>query len=118
VLRRSAVSACLGFMLLLFISSGAGAAEVLYPTFGTGNRELIVFTDYFCSPCAKVETALLGAIRQVLTTGGWKVSFVDIPGHDDTQLYARYFIYAVQSGKGEENALRARSLLFDLAGRG
>ncbi len=108
-----------GVVFLLFLFSyTVEAAGVIYPTYGSGNRELVVFTDYFCTPCGKIEAELNAAIKKALAQGGWKVSFVDTPGHDETALYARYFIYAVQSGTGYENAFKAHSLLFELAGKG
>jgi len=102
----------------IFLPTFLYGAEVLFPTYGTGSRELIVFTDYFCPPCMKIEVEFLPAVRKALSTNNWKVTFVDIPGHRETSLFAKYFIYAVQKGKGYENALRAREVLFNLSRKG
>lgn len=93
-------------------------AEVKFPTFGSGKKELIVFTDYFCPPCMKIELELGPAIKKALSTRDWKVTFVDIPGHKETFLFARHFIFAVQKGKTYENALLAREVLFNLSRQG
>ncbi|MCX7981474.1 MAG: thioredoxin fold domain-containing protein [Syntrophales bacterium] len=102
---------------VIFPPSSMGA-DIKFPTFGTGEREIIVFTDYFCPPCLKMEDELAPALEKILSTSAWKVTFVDIPGHRETSLFAKYFIFAVQKGKDYRNALLARKTLFDLARRG
>jgi|YelNatPaOPRAMG01_1025707.scaffolds.fasta_scaffold26158_3 thiol:disulfide interchange protein DsbA len=106
------------FCLVTIFPPLSDAGELKLPTYGVGDKELLVFTDYFCPPCMKMETELSPALKKALEGGGWRVTFVDIPGHQDTPLFARYFIYAVQGGKGYKNALAARDILFDLARQG
>lgn len=78
----------------------------------------MVFTDYFCPPCLKIEEELGPALKQALSTNSWKVTLVDIPGHRETSLFARYFIYAVQMSNDYQNALLAREVLFNLVRKG
>lgn len=93
-----------------------GAETAAVPSYGKGPVELIVFTDYFCPPCAMIETDLGPAILKLMARGRVKVTFVDIPGHGkDSVLYAKYFLFSTQGAPGYKNAMHARDVLFDLA---
>jgi uncharacterized membrane protein/thiol-disulfide isomerase/thioredoxin len=110
----------LGFIFVLLTFSGSatpayGAERPLVPSYGSGKHELIIFTDYFCPPCQLMESELYPAVKEFLSRGGVKVTFIDYPGHNETRLYAQYFLYAARAAKGYENVLRARQVLFSLA---
>ena len=106
------------FVILTFSGSATpayGAEKSLVPSYGSGKYELIVFTDYFCPPCQALETELDPALDEILSRGGVRVTFVDFPGHQETRLYANYFLYAAKTVRGYKEALHARRVLFSLA---
>jgi protein-disulfide isomerase len=86
-------------------------------SYGAGQYELIIFTDYFCPPCQKMEKELDKTIDEMIGRGGVKVTFVDLPIYKLTPLYAKYFLYAANAAPTYKEALRARQLLFEKAYR-
>ena len=54
-------------------------------------------------------------LNEFLSKGGVKVTFVDMPLHELTPLYAKYFLYVVNAGGGYKEILHARKVLFELA---
>ncbi len=110
----------LGYIFTVLTFSGAatpayGEDKSPVPSYGSGQYELIVFTDYFCQPCQLLEAELDPALNEFLSRGGVRVTFVDLPIHKETHLYAKYFLYAARAGRSYKNALRARVVLFSLA---
>lgn len=87
------------------------------PSWGAGRIELIIFSDYFCPPCQKLEPTLDKALENILDRGGVKVVFADLPIYRLTPLYNRYFLYAANSGGDYQAILKARRILFRLADR-
>jgi thiol-disulfide isomerase/thioredoxin len=85
------------------------------PSYGQGAWELIIFTDYFCPPCQSAEKDLEPELERLLARGDIKITFVDLPGHRETALYAKYFLAAVAANKGYQNILKTRNILFSLA---
>jgi len=110
----------LGLLFLIaslpgIVPLATGADPSLIPSYGKGPVELIVFTDYFCPPCMTIEGDLEPAIKKLLQQGQVKVIFVDIPGHKQTAMYAKYFLFATRGAAGHENAVQARNVLFGLS---
>jgi thiol-disulfide isomerase/thioredoxin len=110
----------LGYIFIVLTFSGSatpayGAERSSVPSYGHGKYELIVFTDYFCPPCQLLESEIDPALTEFLSRGGVRVTFVDLPIHKETPLYARYFLYAAKAGTSYESALYARRVLFSLA---
>jgi len=107
----------------LFVSfSFTGSATPVYaaeganvPSYGQGAWELIIFTDYFCPPCQSAEKDLEPELERLLARKDIKITFVDVPGHRETALYAKYFLAAVAAKKGYQNILKTRNILFSLA---
>lgn len=87
------------------------------PSWGSGRIELIIFSDYFCTPCQKLEPELDKALGKILAAGGVKVVFADLPIYKLTPLYNRYFLYAANAGGDYQDILKARRVLFRLADR-
>ncbi len=54
-------------------------------------------------------------LNEFLSKSGVKVTFIDMPLHEFTPLYARYFLYVVNAGGGYREILHARKVLFELA---
>jgi hypothetical protein len=120
--RRIPCLICLFLGYLFFSMTFSGATIPVYgaegssvPSYGKGPKELIVFTDYFCPPCMTLEADLEPAINKLLTRGDVKVTFVDMPLHKLTPMYAKYFLFATQGASGYKNAMHARSVLFMLS---
>jgi hypothetical protein len=110
----------IGYIFVSFSFSGSATPafagnNTAIPSYGQGSWELIIFTDYFCPPCQSVEKDLEPELERLLARGDVKITFVDFPGHKDTGLYAKYFLYAVAADKGYRNVMKARNILFSLA---
>lgn len=110
----------LGYIFLILTFSGSatpayGAEKSIVPSYGSGKYELIIFTDYFCPPCQSMESEIDPAVKEFLSGGGVRVTFVDLPIHKETRLYAQYYLYAAKAAKNYENVLNARRVLFSLA---
>jgi protein-disulfide isomerase len=110
----------LGYLFVVLTFSGSvtpayGAAMPSAPSYGAGPRELVIFTDYFCPPCQSVESDMESYLNEFLSQGGVKVTFVDMPLHPLTPLYAKYFLYIANAGGGYKEILHARRVLFALA---
>ncbi|MDD5723221.1 MAG: hypothetical protein PHY29_05710 [Syntrophales bacterium] len=115
----------LGYLFIMLTFSGSPTPASTTPAFtaekflvsscGSGPYELIVFTDYFCSPCQEVESELDPALNEILSSGGVKVTFVDVPGHSQTLLFAKYFFYITGTTYDLRHILHARKVLFSLA---
>jgi thiol:disulfide interchange protein DsbA len=91
----------------------AAETESLY-SFGQGPMEIYIFSDYFCPPCQGVEPYLENALPELFDHGA-KISFIDMPIHQPTPIYSRYYLYAAKASAGLEPAIKARSALFELA---
>jgi protein-disulfide isomerase len=118
VIRKTVCSipAIIAFMVILSVTSFAVAEQSLVPSYGEGKYELFVFTDYFCPPCQGLEADMEPALKRLLaTTGGVRVTFVDVPLHQYSLLYIKYFLYAANAGAKNKDILRARNILFSLA---
>ena len=107
------------FVFLTFSGSATpayAARTAVAPSYGKGSWELMIFTDYFCPPCQAAEKDLEPELERLLAGGDVKITFVDFPGHKSSSLFAKYFLFAVAANKGYANSLKARSVLFALAG--
>jgi thiol:disulfide interchange protein DsbA len=93
----------------------AFAAEPLKPSFGNGRVHVRIYSDYFCSPCSKLDPEIAGPITNLVKKNVITVTFVDTPAHQHTALYARYFLYALNEKKDIDNANKVRHVLFQAA---
>jgi len=106
------------FIVMTFSGSPVpayGAERSLIPSYGSGPYELIVFTDYFCHPCQALESEMDPALNDILSIGGVKVTFIDLPIHKQTMLFAKYFLYIAGVSHNFKDVLHARKVLFSLA---
>lgn len=111
----------LGYLTVLFTFTGSvtpayGQGPVKeIPSLGKGRYEIIMFTDYFCPPCRRIDTKAESLLKELLATGQVKLTFVDVPFSRPTPLYAKYYLYAVNVDSGINNVFRVRKILFDAA---
>lgn len=107
-----------GFLVFVLAFSGspvpAYAAEPPVPVvYGSGPAEIRIYSDYFCKPCQVLEDESEALLDKLGGKAG--ILFVDVPGHKDTALYARYFLYATWTDSTLERAKKVRKLLFSAA---
>jgi thiol-disulfide isomerase/thioredoxin len=95
--------------------SSSDAEKSLVTSYGDGVYELIIFTDYFCPSCQALESDLDPILNKLIEKGGVKITFIDAPVHTLTQLYGKYFLYAVNAGHGFKEILQVRRVLFSIA---
>jgi len=82
------------------------------PSIGKGPYEVILFSDYLCSPCNQIDIKSEPLLKELLATGKVKITFADVPFHKETPLYVRIFLYAVNAGASDEEVMRVRRVLF------
>jgi len=85
------------------------------PSFGQGSYEVIMFSDYFCPPCRRIDTKAEGLFVELAATNQVQLTFVDVPFNRATPTFAKYYLYAVSADAGLKNALHVRHVLFDAA---
>jgi thiol:disulfide interchange protein DsbA len=111
----------LGYLTVLLTFSGSVTPAYALdktsaiPSLGKGKYEIIMFADYFCPPCRRIDTKAEPLMKELLKTGKVKVTFVDVPFHPHTPVYAKYYLYAVNANAKAENILRIRKSLFEAA---
>jgi thiol:disulfide interchange protein DsbA len=112
----------LGYLVILFTFSGSATPAYAQdvnkgiPSLGKGNYEVVLFTDYFCPPCQEIEKDAESLIRELLSSGKVKVTFIDVPSHRPTPIFAKYYLYAVNyAGNDWEEILSIRKTLFHAA---
>jgi thiol-disulfide isomerase/thioredoxin len=118
-----AVSLIIG--LALFSLFFEGAVTPLYakdipktnpiPSFGTGQIQVRLYTDYFCGPCSALEPKIEKVLTELVTKGTITITFIDTPIHKYSNLYATYFLYVLNEKKNFNYALRVRAVLFEAA---
>lgn len=115
------VIALIGYFFVLITFSGAVTPAYAQeksqgvPSLGHGNYEVILFSDYFCPPCHRIDTKAEPLFKELLDTGKVMITFVDVPFNKNTPMYARTFLYAVNVGVKNEEVLRIRKALFTAA---
>jgi thiol-disulfide isomerase/thioredoxin len=111
----------LGYFIILLTFSGSVTPSYAQdkisgvPSLGQGNYEVILFADYFCPPCRMIDAKAEPELKELLTSGKVKITFVDVPRTKVTPIYARIFLYAVNAGANNEEVLRIRKTLFTAA---
>jgi len=119
LLRSFSVSVVF-FCLLVFICSiapAAGAEKEAVPSYGQGPHEVLIFSDYFCPPCQALEPQLEPVLDELYKKGRVKITFADTPMHKETPLFAKFYLYAAKAAPDYGAAMRARQVLFALAGK-
>jgi len=111
----------LGYLTILFTFSGSvtpaygqDSASAI-PYLGKGNYEIIMFADYFCPPCMRIDTKAEPLLKELLAADKVKITFVDVPFHNTTPVYAKYYLYAANANSDANNILHVRRILFEAA---
>jgi thiol-disulfide isomerase/thioredoxin len=107
------------YLFITFISPApaVNADKGSIPSYGNGPHEVLIFSDYFCPPCQNLEPQLEPVLAELYNAGRVKITFVDTPMHRETPLFAKFYLYAARSAPDYRAAVRARQVLFALAGR-
>jgi len=111
----------LGYLTILFTFSGsvtpAFGQEISngVPTLGNGSYEITWYADYFCPPCLRIDTKAEPLLKKLLATKKVKITFVDVPLHTHTPVYAKYYLYAANANSEANNILHIRKILFEAA---
>jgi thiol:disulfide interchange protein DsbA len=111
----------LGYLTVLFTFSGsvtpsfAQINDGAVPSLGKGPYQVMIFADYFCPPCYRIDTKAEPLLKELLATGKVKITFVDVPFHKQTPFYVRYYLYAANADSSAENIFHVRNLLFEAA---
>ncbi|MBN1663478.1 MAG: thioredoxin domain-containing protein [Deltaproteobacteria bacterium] len=85
------------------------------PSWGSGPYEVILFTDYFCGPCRRIDTKAETLLTELLATGQVRLTFVDVPFTRISPVYAKYYLYVVNANANVSYVLYVRKRLFDAA---
>jgi thiol:disulfide interchange protein DsbA len=111
----------LGYLTILFSFSGSitpayGQDSIsAIPFLGKGKYEIVMFADYFCPPCRRIDTKAEPLLKELLATGKIKITFVDVPFHSATHIYVKYYLYAVNANADADSVFHVRKILFDAA---
>lgn len=111
----------LGYLTVLLTFSGSVTPAYGFdstgsiPSLGKGPYEIIILADYFCPPCRRIDTKAEPLFKELLATNKVKITFVDVPFHKATQIYAKYYLYAVNANPGAKNVFNIRKTLFEAA---
>jgi thiol:disulfide interchange protein DsbA len=107
------------YLFITFISPApaADADKGSIPSYGNGPHEVLIFSDYFCPPCQALEPQLEPVIDELYKKGRVKITFADTPMHKETPLFAKFYLYAAKAAPDYRAAMRARQVLFALAGK-
>ncbi|MDI6742308.1 MAG: thioredoxin domain-containing protein [Smithella sp.] len=111
----------LGYLTILFTFSGsvtpsfAQVSTGTVPSLGKGPYEVIMFADYFCPPCYRIDTKAEPLMKELLATGKVKITFVDVPFSRPTPTYTKYYLYAANADSSVDNILHVRKMLFEAA---
>jgi hypothetical protein len=123
-LAALAAAAGLGFFLMFFSGSTTPpppapkqAVESPLHTFGIGPVEMRIYTDYFCGPCRAEEAEVMALVTDLINRNRVRVLFIDVPVHQETPLYAGYFLAALEAIEKPDirRAVEVRAALFQAA---
>ncbi len=107
------------YLFITFISPAPAldGDRRIIPSYGQGPLEVLIFSDYFCPPCQALEPKLEPVLDELYKQGSVKITFVDTPMHRETPLFAKFYLFAAKAAPAYRAAVRARQVLFALAGK-
>jgi protein-disulfide isomerase len=112
-------AACLLFSFIIGVclscaaSSSASGEEAFLPSFGNGKIDVRLYTDYFCNPCQSLEPRIEHLLADLVKKNIITITFIDVPIHKDSGLYARYFLYILNDKRQFRHCVTARGVLFE-----
>ena len=115
------VVSILGYFIILITFSGSvrpayGQDKMSgVPSLGKGAYEVLVFADYLCPPCKRIDEKAEPLMKELLATKKVKITFIDVPFNRVTPIYARYYLYAVNTGANNDKIFSIRNALFKAA---
>jgi protein-disulfide isomerase len=94
----------------------AEAGEVIPGVGQPGGYPILrIYSDYFCPACRQQEPVLNAVVGEA--AGKARVVFCDLPTHGTiSKMYIAYFIACLLGENDDEQLLRARKCLFEMAG--
>jgi protein-disulfide isomerase len=100
-------------MLLILSATGlyAQGREIPFPQYGAGPIHVFIYTDYFCPPCRATEPLVEPILRDLLKRNAITLTFIDVPYHRLTPLFAKYFLYALKTKNDSDHAFHIRNAL-------
>jgi len=111
----------LGYLTMLLTFSGSVVpayaldSPASIPSLGKGSYEVLLFTDYFCPPCKRVDTKVEPLLKKLVADGQIHLTFIDVPFNKATPIYAKYYLYSANSDSNPENIFHVRDVLFNAA---
>jgi len=117
-LKRTFVFGLFPMILIGLIATGCGWAEERnppFPSYGSGSVEVRLYSDYFCPPCRTLEPLAEPILKDLLKRNIIRLTLVDVPMHEESPLYSRYFLYALKSRNNADHGLHVRNVLFNAA---
>jgi len=111
----------LGYLTIMLTFSGSVTPAYgqdparAIPSLGKGKYQIVIFADYFCPPCKRIDAKAEPLIKELLASGKVKITFVDVPFSRATPIYAKHYLYAANANGSSNNILHVRRLLFEAA---
>jgi thiol:disulfide interchange protein DsbA len=102
-------------MIMMLILPATGLCvegkEAPFPQYGTGPIQVRIYTDYFCPPCRAMEPSVEPMLQEQLQRNAITLTFIDVPFHRLTPLYAKHFLYALKVKNDPAHAFLVRNVL-------
>jgi protein-disulfide isomerase len=119
--RRILIAALFALAAAVLVTGGHSQAQgdkPPFPSYGSGAIEVRIYSDYFCPPCQMLEPNLEPILKDLLQRNVIRLTLVDVPLHEHSSLYTRYFLSALKTQNDAEYALHVRNVLFKTAASG
>ena len=104
-------------VFIALLLCGASTAETRLMTYGKGPLEVILFTDFFCPPCQKLEGLISGTLDNIINNNIASVTFVPLPMSKKSMILALHLI-SYSEGKSYKAVAQNRKKLYDMAKSG
>lgn len=104
----------LAFVVLL---CNVGQVNAKSLTYGSGLPEIILFTDFFCPPCQKLESMIDGSLDALVNNNMASVTFIPLPISKQSMAAIAYFI-SIADGQPYNVVAQIRKYLYSMAGSG
>jgi thiol:disulfide interchange protein DsbA len=114
-LKVKLISSIILFLLIFAIAETVSAQDMSLFAFGKGKIQVRLYADYFCGPCSRLEPKIEYLISDLVKRNIITITFIDMPLHKHSMLYAKYFLYVLNNKKTLDHALKTRDALFEAA---